>query len=142
MTTLVKSNGFPSLRSVMEDFFNTDLFNKPFIAGEFLPAVNIRDEEGSYELEMSAPGFKKGDFKITSEEGLLTISAETSSEHKEEKKNYTRKEFSSSSFSRSFSLPDNIEEEDVKASYKDGLLKLSLKKASKTLHNKKEISIE
>lgn len=142
MTTLVKSNGFPSLRSVMEDFFNTDLFNKPFIAGEFLPAVNIRDEEDSYELEMSAPGFNKEDFKITSEDGLLTISAETSSEHKEEKKNYTRKEFSSSSFSRSFSLPDNLEEEEVKASYKDGLLKLSLKKSLKTPHNKKEISIE
>lgn len=142
MANLVKSSNFPSLRSAMEDFFNTDFFNKPFMSTEFLPAVNIHDEADSYELEMSAPGFKKEDFKITSEDGLLTISAETSSEHKEEKKNYTRKEFSSSSFSRSFSLPDNVEEDDVKASYKDGLLKLSLKKTFKALHNKKEISIE
>lgn len=142
MTTLVKSNAFPLLRSLMEDFFNTDVFSKPFITAEFLPAVNIRDEENSYELEMSVPGFKKDDFKITSEDGVLTISAETSSEHKEEKKNYTRKEFSSSSFSRSFSLPDNIEDDDVKASYKDGLLKLSLKKSFKALHNKKEISVD
>lgn len=142
MTTLLKSNRFPALRSAMEDFFNTDFFNKPFMNSEFLPAVNIRDEENSYELEMSAPGFNKEDFKITSEDGLLTISAETSSEHKEEKKNYTRKEFASSSFSRSFSLPDNIEEDNVKASYKDGLLTLSLKKSFKTLHNKKEISID
>lgn len=142
MTTLVKSTGFPSLRSAMEDFFNTDFFNKPFTTTELLPAVNIRDEEDSYELEMSAPGFNKEDFKITSEDGLLTISAETSSEHKDEKKNYTRKEFTSSSFSRSFSLPDNIEEEDVKASYKNGLLKLSLKKSFKALHNKKEINID
>lgn len=142
MTTLVKSNRFPTLRTAMEDFFNTDFFNKPFMSTEFLPAVNIRDEENSYELEVSAPGFNKEDFKITSEDGLLTISAETSSEHKEEKKNYTRKEFTSSSFSRSFSLPDNIEEEDVKASYKNGLLKLSLKKSFKALHNKKEINID
>lgn len=142
MKTLVKSNAFPSLRSAMEDFFNTDFFNKPFITTEFLPAVNIRDEEDSYELEMSVPGFRKDDFKITSEDGLLTISAETSSEHKEEKKNYTRKEFSSSSFSRSFNLPDNIEDDNVKASYKDGLLKLSLKKSPKMLHNKKQISID
>ncbi|MEQ7801955.1 Hsp20/alpha crystallin family protein [Pedobacter sp. ASV1-7] len=142
MKTLVKSNGFPTLRSAMEDFFNSDFFNKPFMDTESLPAVNIRDEENSYELEMSAPGFNKEDFKITSEDGLLTISAETSSEHREEKKNYTRKEFASSSFSRSFSLPDNIEEEDVKASYKNGLLKLSLKKSFKALHNKKEISID
>lgn len=142
MTTLVKSNNFPSLRSVMEDFFNTDVFNKPFINTELLPAVNIRDEEDRYELEMSAPGFKKGDFKITSEDGLLTISGETSTEHKEEKKNYTRKEFSSSSFSRSFSLPDNIEDDHVKANYQDGLLKVTLKKSNKSLHNKKEISVD
>lgn len=142
MTTLVKSNAFPSLRSVMEDFFNTDVFNRSFMNTEFLPAVNIRDEEDSYELEMSAPGFNKDDFKITSEDGLLTISAEKSSEQKEEKKNYTRREFSSSSFSRSFSLPDNIEDDHVKASYKDGLLKLSLKKSFKNLQSRKEISID
>lgn len=142
MTTLVKSNAFPSLRSMMEDFFNTDVFNKPFTGTDFLPEVNIRDEEDSFELEMSAPGFKKSDFKITSEDGLLTISAETSSEHKQEKKNYTRKEFSSASFSRSFSLPDNIEEDHVKASYQDGLLKLSLKKSFKSPHSKKEISVD
>jgi len=142
MTTLVKSNGFPSLRTVMEDFFNTDIFNKPFNSTELLPAVNIRDEEDRYELEMSAPGFKKGDFKITSENGILTISAETSTEHKEEKKNYTRKEFSSSSFSRSFTMPDNIKEEHVKAQYEDGLLKIKLEKAAKSLAGKKEISID
>jgi len=126
----------------MEDFFNTDIFNKPFISTEFLPAVNIRDEEGSYEIEMSAPGFKKEDFKITSENGMLTISGDMSSEHTEEKKNYTRKEFSSSSFSRSFSLPDNIEEDQVRANYENGLLKISLKKSVKSIPNKKEISIE
>jgi len=142
MTTLVKSNGFPSLRSVMEDFFNADVFNKPFISTELLPAVNILDEEDRYQLEMSAPGFKKEDFKITSEDGLLTISAETSSEHKEEKKNYTRKEFSSSSFSRSFALPDNIEEDDLKANYKDGLLRVSLKKSIKGPNGKKEIIVD
>ncbi|MEQ7801948.1 Hsp20/alpha crystallin family protein [Pedobacter sp. ASV1-7] len=142
MTTLLKSNGFPSFRSAMDDFFNTDFFNRPYVASEFLPAVNIRDEENSYELELSAPGFKKEDFKITSEDGLLNISAETSTEHKEEKKNYTRKEFSSSSLSRSFSLPDNIIEDNVKAHYKDGILRLSLKKKLKTLPNRKEISIE
>jgi HSP20 family protein len=142
MTTLVKSKAFPTLLSVMDDFFNTDVFNKPFVNTEFMPAVNIRDEEGSYELEMSAPGFKKGDFKITSENGMLTISAETKTEHEEVKKNYTRKEFSCSSFSRSFSLPENIEEDDMKANYENGLLKVSIKKTVKALPNKKEISID
>ncbi|WP_432714309.1 Hsp20/alpha crystallin family protein [Pedobacter sp.] len=142
MANLVKSSSVPSLRSVMEDFFNNDFFNKPLVGNEVLPAVNIRDEENSYELEMSAPGFKKEDFNITSENGMLTISAETSSEHKEEKKNYTRKEFSSSSFSRSFSLPDNIEDDQIKANYENGLLKISLIKSTKLGHGKKQISIE
>jgi HSP20 family protein len=141
MKNLAKTNTFPTLRSVMEDFFNTDYFNKPITTAEFLPAVNIRDEDGSYELEMSAPGFKKEDFKITSENGLLSISGEMSSENQEEKKNYTRKEFSSSSFLRSFSLPENIEEDEVKASYENGLLKISLKKSLKSPPNRKEISI-
>lgn len=142
MKNLVKSNGFSSLRSVMEDIFNTDVFNRPFAGSELMPAVNIRDEEDSYKIEVAAPGFKKGDFKITTENGMLTISAETSSEHSEEKKNYTRKEFSSSSFSRSFSLPDNLEEEHMKASYEDGLLKINLKKSFKKGKDKKEIDIE
>lgn len=142
MTTLVKTNANPSLRSVMEDFFNADFFNKPLLNSDFLPAVNIRDEEGSYELEMSAPGFKKEDFKITSEDGLLTISAETKNEYEEDNRNYTKREFSCSSFSRSFSLPDNIEEDQVKANYVNGLLNISLKKTPRSLHTKKEISVE
>src|SRR6185312_6641905 len=108
MSTLVKSkaNGFPSLRSVMEDFWNTDkFFDKSLFGVETLPAVNIKDAKNHYEVEVAAPGFNKEDFKITTENGLLTISAETSSEKKEEKENYTRKEFSCSSFVRTFTLP-------------------------------------
>lgn len=142
MKTLVKSNGFPSLRSAMEDLFSADFFNKPFNGAGFVPAVNVRDEEDRYELEMSVPGFKKSDFQITSEDGMLTISAETSTEHTEDKKNYTRKEFSSAAFSRSFMLPDNIKEDHVKANYQDGLLKITLEKSVKGPTEKKQISIE
>jgi len=65
---------------MMEDFWNNDNFFKPsfFNNHELLPAVNIRDTAKGYELEVAAPGFKKEDFKITTENGLLTISAETS----------------------------------------------------------------
>lgn len=142
MTTLVKTNGFPSLRSAMEDLFSSDFFNRSYNATEFLPAVNIREEDDRYELEMSVPGFKKDDFEITSENGMLTISAETRTEQTEEKKNYTRKEFSSAAFSRSFMLPDNIIEDNVKASYEDGLLKIKLEKTVKGISGKKQISIE
>ena len=86
MSNLVKTNRFPSLGSMMEDFWNTDrFFDQPFFNGEALPAVNIRDTKNNYELEVAAPGFKKEDFKVTTENGLLIISAETSAEEKEEK---------------------------------------------------------
>lgn len=142
MTTLAKSHRAPSLRSKMEDFWDLDrFFNKPFGDGEFLPAVNVRETKEHYKLDVAAPGFKKDDFKISTEDGLLIISAETSKEEKEEKENYTRKEFTSSSFSRTFSLPDNIEEDKIKANYQDGLLKIELKKSGKTTASKKEVKI-
>lgn len=144
MSTLVKSNGVPSLRAMMEDFWNNDNFFKSsfFNNRELLPAVNIRDTTKGYELEVAAPGFKKEDFKITTENGLLTIHAETSNEEKEEMDNYTRREFTRSSFSRTFSLPENVEEEKIAATYQDGLLTLNLKKSTKSLTKRKEVKID
>ena len=142
MSTLVKTNGFPAFRTMMEDFWNTDrFFEKPIFTGDVLPAVNIRETKSNYELEVAVPGFKKEDFKITTENGLLTISAETKSELNEEKENYTRREFSCSSFTRTFSFPDNAIEDKIDASYKDGVLKIDLKKTEKSLPAKKEVKV-
>ncbi len=143
MSNLVKSHRSPSLRSMMEDFWNTDrFFDKPFFTGELLPAVNVRETKNHFKLDVAAPGFKKEDFKITTEDGLLTISAETSNEQNEEKANYTRKEFSSSSFTRTFNLPDNVEEDHISANYNNGLLEIELKKSGKSLAAKKEIKVD
>jgi HSP20 family protein len=128
---------------MMEDFWNTDkFFDKSFFAGETLPAVNIKDRKNNYEVEVAAPGFNKGDFKITTDNGLLTISAETSSEQNEEKENYTRKEFSRSSFFRTFTLPENVEEDAINAKYRDGVLTIDLKKTAKSIVNKKEVKVD
>ena len=143
MSTLVKSNGFPTFGSMLEDFWNEDnLFNVPFFRKEALPAVNVKDKKHAYELEVAAPGFKKDEFKISTENGLLNISAETSNEQKEENENFTRREFSCSSFSRTFNLPENVVNDDVKASYRDGLLKIELKKSGKSESIKKVINID
>ncbi|MCC8425485.1 Hsp20/alpha crystallin family protein [Mucilaginibacter sp. UR6-11] len=143
MTTLVKSNRFPSLRSMMEDFWSTDrFFEQPFTDGDFLPAVNIRETKNHYKLDVAVPGFKKDDFKITTEDGLLTISAETSKEENVENENYTRREFSSSSFTRTFNLPDNADEDDISANYHNGLLEIELKKTGKSRTAKKEIKVD
>jgi len=143
MSNLVKSHFLPSFRAMMDDFWNTDrFFDHSFSDRNLLPAVNIRDTEQQYELELSAPGFKKEEFKVTTGKGMMTISAETSQDQKEETDDYTRKEFSRSSFSRSFSLPANVLEDDIKANYKDGLLKISLKKNGNAIAEKKQVLID
>lgn len=142
MSTLVKSNRFPSLGTMMNDFWNTDkFFNTPFFNGETLPAVNIRETKNNFELEVAAPGYKKEYFRISVENGMLTISAETSKETNEENENYTRKEFSCASFTRTFTLPENVKEEDIDAKYKDGLLLMELKKSGKPAVAKKEVKV-
>jgi HSP20 family protein len=143
MSTLVKkTNGIPSLRSMMEDFWNGDkFFTAPLVNGDLVPSVNVSDKKNHYELEVAAPGYKKNDFKISTENGLITISAETSTEKKEEKENYLRQEFSCSSFTRTFSLPEDAEEGKINAKYEDGVLKIELKKSAKAMAAKKEIKI-
>ncbi|NHA03373.1 Hsp20/alpha crystallin family protein [Mucilaginibacter sp. HC2] len=128
---------------MMEDFWNAGgSFDKHFLSDEHLPAVNIREKEDTFELEVAAPGFKKDDFKISTENGLMTISAETSREEKEEKENYTRREFSKRAFTRTFKLPENVQEEKIKASYKHGLLAIDLKKTNHVPAAKKEVKID
>ncbi|MBL0741050.1 Hsp20/alpha crystallin family protein [Chryseolinea sp. Jin1] len=93
-----------------------------------MPAVNVRETDKSFDVEVAAPGLSKKDFKITSENGLLTISSEKKEEKEEKENDYTRKEFNYSTFSRTFTLPENINEDDIKATYEDGILKLKLSK--------------
>lgn len=142
MSNLVKSTGFPSFRSMMEDFWNTDgFFNKSVFSRNAIPPVNIRDTKDGYELELAAPGYKKDDFKISIEGGMITISAENKSEKKEKKDNYTRQEFYQEEFTRVFSLPENVTEDDVKAKYQDGLLQVELKKTNKAPASKKTVTV-
>lgn len=129
------------------DFFNVDnFFDNNWLKSfdkEF-PAVNIAENDQNYALELIAPGFKKEDFKLKVDDDVLTISAETKSDTKEEneKKEYTRREYSFRSFTRSFRLPDNVKDADIKASYSDGVLHLNLPKSETQVKVSKEISID
>lgn len=145
--TLVKTNKngntFPSLLS---NFFDSDNFlTNGWFEREFnqsLPALNIKEGVNDFAVELAAPGYKKSDFKITTEEGLLTISAEKQEEKNEEKKHFTRKEFSYENFTRSLQLPENSLPEKIDAKYEDGILKLSLpKKEVRVTKEKKEIKV-
>lgn len=136
-------NVLPSLLSDFFDndkFFNTPWFNKDF--SQTLPAVNVKENGKEFGVEFAAPGFKKSDFKINVDQDQLTISAEKEDEKNESNERYTRKEFSYNSFSRSFTLPQNVNTDNIDAKYHDGILKLSIpkKEVTKALP-KKEIKV-
>ena len=134
--SIVKSSGrlmnnFPAF---FDDFFNRDLFDwrqSNFSnTGTSMPAVNIRETNESFDVEMSAPGMTKNDFKIELEGNNLTISSEKKNEQEQkEGENYTRREFSYQSFCRTFNLPkDVVDAENIKAKYEEGVLKLQIPK--------------
>jgi HSP20 family protein len=145
--TLVKSNKsgnfFPTLLS---DFFDNDKFlsNKWFEKeyNRTVPAVNVKENKDSFSIEFAAPGFKKGDFNINVDENVLTISAEKQEEAKEDNEEYTRREFSYSSFSRSFTLPQSVNPDKIDAKYSEGILHLIIpKKEEAKKQPKKEIKV-
>ena len=129
--TLIKRSDWPLLMNgnLLSDFFDNDrLFDSDWLKKQSVPAVNVKETEKNFEIEVAAPGLNKKDFKITVDNGILTISSEKKEEKEQKEKDYTRKEFSYSSFSRSFTLPENVNEDDMKANYEDGLLKLAVAK--------------
>jgi HSP20 family protein len=132
-----KSNGNGStLPSIFDDFFNDRFFGpglmnfgSPFLSGSNqIPSANIQETNNEYIVELSVPGLKREDFKVDIEDNVLTVSSETREEKKSEEKNYKRKEFSYSSFTRSFSLPENVAEEKINAKYTDGVLEITIPK--------------
>lgn len=119
----------PSFSSMVENFFDNDNdFEKWWKGAKTVPAVNVVETDKSFDMEVAAPGMKKEDFKVEVKEGMLMISAETKHEEEEKKENYTRREFSYSSFNRSFRLPENVKADNIVANYKNGILKLTMPK--------------
>lgn len=134
----------PSVRNFFDNFWNADsFFPEDFfkMRNAWLPAVNIKDRNGNFEIEVAAPGFTKKDFEVKIENGALFISAEKEEKKEEEEDNYTRKEFSYNSFQRSFALPENADTTETNATYTDGVLKLTLKKTEETTPTVKKIAI-
>ncbi|MDU1892464.1 MAG: Hsp20/alpha crystallin family protein [Dysgonomonas sp.] len=129
--------------SIFNSYFNDNLFNN-FVEGD-LPATNVSETEKAFNIELSVPGFNKEDIKVEIEKNILTISAQTE-EKKEEKdvnEKVLRQEFRKSSFSRRFTIPENIDTESIVASQQDGVLSITLPKQDKTLEDKiKKIEIK
>lgn len=140
MKSLMKWNGngnnhlFPEFPSLFDDFLTRDLFQLPFRAVNNIhsvPAVNVKETDTAFELEMAAPGMEKKDFKVELEQDTLVISAqkENKTEEKSEDGRYSRKEFNYQSFKRSFHLPeDMVKADEISANYKEGILHIMVPK--------------
>jgi len=136
--SLVKRNDvlFPAF---MNEIFKPDWFGGIENNRNSVPAVNIKENEKEYYLELFVPGRSKEDFIIEIDEAVLTISSEIKKENEEVNDNYTRKEFSISSFKRSFTLPDTIATDKIDANYEGGILKFNLPKKEEALPKPKRM---
>jgi len=131
--TLVKfkKHRLPWFDTMFTDLLGSDrlLTNDFFMENKWIPAMNIKESDKHFEIDVAAPGFTKKDFVITIENGILRISAENKEEIEEKEDEFTRREFNYNSFERSFTLPENVnEDEKIDATYKRGILKLVLAK--------------
>lgn len=116
----------------VEDFFTPwgDWFrkNSSWLSRTTIPALNVHEEKDHYLVTVAAPGLEKEDFNIEIDNNIITISASAEKEHEEEKKKYSRREYSYSSFSRSFTLPSDVNADSINATYEKGILSLTLPK--------------
>jgi HSP20 family protein len=136
--SIIKRNDvlFPSL---MNEIFKPDWLGGMENKMATLPPVNIKENETAFELELAIPGQKKEDFNIEIDKDVLTISMEINSEEEASKEHYTRREFTSTSFKRSFTLPETVENEKIEASYENGILAFMLPKKDEALPKPKRL---
>ncbi|GEL11363.1 heat-shock protein [Flavobacterium glycines] len=130
MTIVRYQNQWPSLfdRFFNNDFesWNRDNFSK---TNTTLPSLNIKENKDFFFVEVAAPGFEKSDFKIELNNDLLTVSSEKKLNNEvKDGERITKQEFSYQSFSRSFTLPELVDEEKISAKYENGILSISIPK--------------
>lgn len=130
----LKNRRLPWYENMFADLLGTErlLTNDLLLETKTIPAMNIKENKENFEIDIAAPGFSKKDLKIVIDNGMLSISAVKKEEKEEKEEDYMRREFNYNSFSRRFTLPENVnEDEKIRAVYKDGILKLVLGKLDK-----------
>ncbi len=108
---------------VFDHFIDEPVFNTR------IPVVDIREDENKYFMEVELPGLTEKDIVVKVENNILTLSSKKEESKEEKKKDYVRKERRSYSFSRCFSLPENVKVEKIDAKFKNGVLNISIPKA-------------
>lgn len=120
--------GLLPLSSLLEGALGPMRTNFPALPKAWMPRADIRETDKEYILDLCLPGVRKEDVKVDIKDDLLTITGEKKSEKEEKGKTWLRRESSYGSFQRSFTLPEGLHSEDVKASCKDGVLTLTMRK--------------
>ena len=144
--TLVKWNNktnnalLPGFNDVFESIFNDTFFNDRMVTR--VPAVNVSETEENYHIELAAPGLKKEDFKLHMEGNVLSVSVELSTNHVDNHKNYSKREFSYSSFVRSFTLPESADDNKIDAAYTNGILLIDIAKREEAKAVRRQIEIK
>ena len=121
-----------------DDFNNRDL-NLEKSLFETFPAVNIKELDSSFQIELAVPGKTKNDFQIEIEDGLLTISSNVEEKNNFDNFKFTKREFSYESFQRTFTLPETIDKTKIDAKYSEGVLCVSLPKLKESVVQSKKI---
>jgi len=145
--TLVKFNNnkgnntlMPGFNDVFESIFNDTFFSDRMVTR--VPAVNISETADSYHIELAAPGLKKQDFKINVDDNVLTISVEQQTENTDNNRKYNKREYSYTSFVRSFNLPDVADHGRIEAVYENGILKIGVAKKEEAKSVTRQIDIK
>ncbi|WP_179415736.1 Hsp20/alpha crystallin family protein [Mucilaginibacter sp. E4BP6] len=141
--TLVKFNRdngkalMPGVNDIFESIFNDTFFSDRMVTR--VPAVNISETADHYHIELAAPGLRKQDFKISVDRDQLSISVEQQAEKNDRK--YNKREYSYTSFVRSFTLPELADQDRIEAAYEDGVLKIDVakKEEAKTVSRQIEL---
>lgn len=133
--------------SVFDEFYRpwNEWFDNGFSERTMtVPAVNVLENKDDYRLSLAVPGMKKDDFNIDIEGNMLTISCEKEEKKEEKEAKFTRKEYNYTSFSRSFTLPEEVNREKIDAKYEDGVLRLVMpkKEEAKKLASSKHIAVK
>lgn len=138
---VIKRSNSVNFPSIIDELFKPDwMGGVENFRGSF-PAVNLKETETNFVIELAAPGMKKEDFNIEIDHNVLTISSESKneSEEKDTKHRYTRREFNYVAFRRNFTLPESVNSEDVAASYEHGVLYVTLPKKEEALPKPKRL---
>ncbi|HWR93574.1 MAG TPA: Hsp20/alpha crystallin family protein [Flavobacterium sp.] len=137
---LVKRSAVP-FPSIIDELFKPDWLGGIQNFNSNIPAVNIKETDFNFEIELAAPGKTKEDFDIEIDRNVLTISSEQKEEKEttEDNGKYTRREFSFSSFRRSFTLPESVNTDSINATYENGLLYIKLPKREEALPKPKRL---